>query len=175
MKKQILCLSAIVGLMVGCATNDEYQTGSDSAPDIGTEFSELPTAVQRTIKAQASNAKIDDIDKETRSGRTVYEITFAEPGNNPKLHVAENGTIVKTEAWVNEKAGAESDTIGVQFTELPAAVQKTIKRRAPNAKIDDIDRETRTGRTVYEVTFEDAGKNEKLHVAEDGTIVQDIK
>ena len=161
--------------MVGCTTNEERIAGSDAAPDIGTKFSELPAAVQATVKAEAPNAKIDDIDKERRSGRMVYEITFADEGHNPKLHVAEDGTIVKEEAWLNEKAGAEADGIGVQFTDLPAAVQSTIKQRAPSAKIDDIDKETRTGRTVYEVTFEEPGKNPKLHIAEDGTIVQDIK
>ncbi len=174
MKNQIVCLTAIVGLMVGCATSEERRAGSDTAPDVGTEFSELPAAVQNTIKGHAGNAKIDDIDKETRTGRTVYEITFAEPGQNPKLHVAENGNIVKSET-INENAGAATDSIGTEFKDLPAAVQKTITQRAPNAKIDDIDKETRTGRTVYEVTFEDSGKNSKLHIAEDGTIVQDVK
>ena len=63
----------------------------------------------------------------------------------------------------------------MEIGELPRAVQRTIKQRVPNARIEDIDKETRTGRTVYEVTFENPGKNPKLHVAEDGTIVQEIK
>lgn len=166
---------AAAALIAGCATNEERRAGSDSAPDVGTRFSDLPAAVQQTVRTRVPNANIDDIDKETRTGRTIYEITFEEPGKNPKLHIAEDGTIVKIGDRVVEKAGASTDSIGTEFGELPAAVQRTIKQRAPGARIDDIDKETRTGRTVYEVTFEEPGKNPKLHIAEDGSIVKDLQ
>ena len=97
-------------LLAGCATNEERRAGSDSAPDVGTRFSDLPAAVQQTVRAQVPNANIDDIDKETRTGRTIYEITFEEPGKNPKMHIAEDGTILKIGNRVVEKAGASTDS-----------------------------------------------------------------
>jgi hypothetical protein len=110
MKKQIVCSLAIIGLAIGCATKEEQYAGSGSAPDLGTKFTELPAAVQATIKSHAPDAQIDDIDKETRSGQVVYEITFSEPGSNPKMHVAADGTLVKSEPLIEEKSGAESDS-----------------------------------------------------------------
>jgi uncharacterized membrane protein YkoI len=119
MKNQIMIGLAAVGLMVGCATNDkedmdrdngamiEESSGAATEPDatepkLGTKMSDLPAAVQKTIREQAPNAKIDDIDKEKRSGQVVYEIQFAEPGKNPKLHIAEDGSIVKGDEKDNE-------------------------------------------------------------------------
>jgi hypothetical protein len=109
MKNQIMIGLVAIGLMAGCATNEnedmdrddgamvEESSGAATGPSVGTEFSELPAAVQSAVRAHAPNAKIDDIDKETRSGRVVYEIQFAEPGKNPKLHVTEDGTILSGE------------------------------------------------------------------------------
>jgi uncharacterized membrane protein YkoI len=178
MKKQLVLLTAMSALLVGCFTSEEVvdpKVNADTTPDAGTQFEDLPAAVQRTVRAEAPGVKIDDIDKETRTGRVIYEITFAQPGENPKLHVAEDGTIVKFGETVVETAGAATDSIGTEFGELPHAVQRTIQMRAPGVRIDDIDREMRTGRTIYEITFEEPGKNPKLHVAEDGSIVQDLK
>lgn len=170
--------------MVGCASNDRdaevrmehHSSATESSPRIGTTMNDLPAAVQNAIKENAPNAKVDDIDKETRSGRVVYEITFEEPGKNPKLHIAEDGTIVKADDKITEKSGAASGpSVGTKLSDLPEAVQKTIKEHAPNAKVDDIDKETRTGRVIYEVQFEEPGKNPKLHIAEDGSIVESDK
>jgi uncharacterized membrane protein YkoI len=184
MKIQMICGMMALGLMVGCATNQdrkadvamESRADSNKSPSMGTKIEDLPAAVMNTVKAEAPNAKIDDIDKETRTGRVVYEISFAEPGKNPKLHVAEDGSVVKSDLQINEAAGAATGpTVGTKFSDLPAAVQKAIKERAPNAKIDDIDKETRTGRVIYEVQFEEPGKNPKLHFAEDGSLVEGEK
>lgn len=187
MKNQIILAVAVVtaGLITGCANNEAYNddramandgwaiqesSGAATTPAMGTEFNELPAAVQKAIKSHAANAKIEDIDKERRTGRVIYEVEFSEPGKNPKLHVAEDGTIVDA-AGLRETAEATKSRLGTEFNELPAAVQKAIKEKAPNAQIDDIDKERRTGRVVYEVQFAEPGQNPKLHIAEDGTVL----
>ena len=168
MKIYILGAVLALGLVTGCKTDVE-KTQAETAPRMGTKIADLPPAVQNTIRNYAPGAKIDDIDKERRSGRTIYEITFADPGRNPKLHVAEDGTIVRT---ISEKAGAQ--TPGQKFQALPPAVQNSIRRYAPpHAEIADIDEETRSGRTVYEVQFKAPGKNPKMHIASDGTLLSD--
>ena len=62
---------------------------------VGTPMSALPEAVQKTIKSQAPNAPIDHITRHTDNGRTIYEVEFKEPGTNPTLQVAEDGTVVQ--------------------------------------------------------------------------------
>jgi uncharacterized membrane protein YkoI len=174
MKIQIACALASAALLVGCTTSEEEYAGSQSAPNIGTKFSELPPAVQASIRSRAPNARIDDIDKETRSGRTIYEISFAEPGLNPKMHIAENGNVVQVGDTIVESAGATTH-VGAELGDLPLPVQRTIMQRSPRAAIEDIDKETRSGRTIYEVTFQDSENNPRLHIAEDGTIVRGVE
>jgi hypothetical protein len=105
MKIQIMIGIVALGLIAGCAS-DEYEddsavmnesAGASTGPSIGTKLSDLPAAVQSAIMSRAPNAEIDDIDKEVRSGRVIYEVQFKEPGKNPKLHIAEDGTFVDAE------------------------------------------------------------------------------
>ena len=127
---------------------------------------QVPAPVKRTADTELKNGSVKNVQSLEHNGRTIYEITFADPGRNPKLHIAEDGTVVRT---MSEKAGAQP--LGTKYSELPAAVQNSIRQYAPNAEIADIDKETRSGRTVYEVQFKEPGKNPKMHFAEDGTLL----
>lgn len=137
---------------------------------------DVPAAVRKTIEQQAAGRKIADIDRETWEGKTVFEVEFAQTGRNAQVHIAEDGTIVKPET----KAPAAGTLLkgifmGTQLSDTPAAVQETIKREAKGMEIADIDKERRAGRVLYEVEFKNPGRNIELHIAEDGTIVQDSR
>jgi hypothetical protein len=79
---------------------------------------QLPQPAQNTIRAQAGSAQIEDIDKGTLNGRTVYEAAFKRNGVHTELRVAEDGSVVDTitpqtaqnETTVNESAGAATST-----------------------------------------------------------------
>ena len=62
---------------------------------VGTPFSALPQTVQKTIKTQAPDAPIANISRQTDNGRTIYQVEFKEPGKNPTIKVAEDGTLVQ--------------------------------------------------------------------------------
>jgi uncharacterized membrane protein YkoI len=62
---------------------------------VGTPFSALPEAVQKTIKAQAPDAPIANISRQEDNGRTIYQVEFKEVGKNPTIRVAEDGTLVQ--------------------------------------------------------------------------------
>ena len=139
------------------------------------QMNELPQAVQNTIRAHSNGAPIEDIDRETKDGRTVYDVAFKRDGKNTELKINEDGSIIQD----NKKgilADAKLPNFGnrkMQLNELPAPVQKTIRAHANGAPIEDIDRETKDGRTVYDVAFKRDGKNTELKVAEDGTVIRD--
>src|SRR2546423_14305570 len=89
MKIFITTLIAIGGLcLMGCSRSVE--TASE-------KFNALPTAVQKTVRAQAPNAEIANVSQKTRNGIEFYEVEFREPGRNPKIEVAADGTLFKTE------------------------------------------------------------------------------
>lgn len=62
---------------------------------VGTPFSSLPVAVQKTIQSQAPNAQIASISRHDENGRVVYEVAFKEQGKNPTIKVADDGTLVQ--------------------------------------------------------------------------------
>jgi uncharacterized membrane protein YkoI len=102
MKIKMLCLLAGVALLAGCAetrqkymgkAGDNDQDVLTGGPVVGTTLNDLPQAVRNALKQRSPTAEVADIDKEIRDGRTVYEISFTEPGKNPKLFVADDGTV----------------------------------------------------------------------------------
>ena len=74
-----------------------------------------------------------------------------------------------------KKALTPTGAVGTKFSALPEAVQNTIQAHAPDAQISDIERHSDNGRVIYEVQFQDTGKNPSIRVAEDGTLVQDLQ
>src|SRR5436190_12965043 len=58
-----------------------------------------------------------------------------------------------------------------KFNELPPAVQKTVRAQAPNAEIADVTKKTQDGMDVYEIQFNEPGKNPKVIVAADGKLL----
>src|SRR5438552_14372193 len=58
-----------------------------------------------------------------------------------------------------------------KFNQLPPAVQKTVRAQAPNAQIANVTQKTENGMDVYEVQFEEPGKNPKVIVSADGKLL----
>src|SRR5437868_13893943 len=95
MKKYVSTIFTVVCLtMAGCSQKSSVEKTSQ-------KFNSLPPAVQHAVRSQAPDAEVASVDRKTRRGMNYYVIEFKEPGRNPKLTVAENGTIISSE---NEKA-----------------------------------------------------------------------
>ena len=103
MKIQILCAVAAVALATGCtevrkhmgAANENDQNVLTGGPVSGTKLKDLPEQVRNSLKDRAPTAEVSDIDKETRDGKVVYKVTFAEPGKNPALYITADGNVLQ--------------------------------------------------------------------------------
>ncbi len=62
---------------------------------VGTQFSALPEAVQKTIQAHAPERDIANISRHENNGRVYYEVEFKDQGKNPTIRVADDGTLVQ--------------------------------------------------------------------------------
>jgi uncharacterized membrane protein YkoI len=166
----MITLIAAMGLVAGC--NRSIESASQ-------KYNELPTAVQKTVRAQAPNAEIADVSRKTDNGIEVYEIQFREPGSNPKLIVTADGKLISTDmarpAGAVERALTPTGAVGTKFSALPEKVQKTIKDKSPDTEITDISRQEKDGRVFYKIEFKETGKNPTMRVAEDGTVVQELQ
>jgi hypothetical protein len=101
--KTLLSMVAVVALVSGCAEvrkdmgaaaqND--QNVLTGGPVSGTRLQDLPQPVRDSLKERVASAEVADIDKQNRNGQVVYKISFAEPGRNPALFIAEDGKIAQ--------------------------------------------------------------------------------
>jgi uncharacterized membrane protein YkoI len=136
-------------------------------------LADLPPAVQQTVRNEARGREIGDVDRESWQGRTVYEVEFRAKGSNPRIHVAEDGTLARGE---ESRRGVRDAFLGTQLSDTPAAVQATIQREAAGRGINDVDVERRTGQVVYEVEIRDPQSGVfQLHVDADGKILKDSR
>ena len=109
MKKNLLLSFAAAALLTACGT-------TESKLGMGARLQDLPQPAQASVQQQIGGAQILDIDKERRSGRDVYEVTYQ--GNNgvkEKLHVAADGTILSqreagARGLMHEAAGASNSS-----------------------------------------------------------------
>jgi hypothetical protein len=74
-------------------------------------------------------------------------------------------------AEMHHKEKEEGDEVKMKFSEVPAAVQKTLTDAAMGAKIDTVDKETDKGAVVYEADAKIDGKNYEIKVSPDGKLI----
>jgi uncharacterized membrane protein YkoI len=142
---------------------------------MGTQLSETPQPVQGTVKRIAGSKQIEDVDIETRDGQTVYEVEIEQEGMNRHLQVAANGTVLKDSGQDRQRVRGEVDRADktITLSQLPAAVQSTIKAQGDVTNLKPIQQELKDGQTVYKVEFEKTGLNKRLMIGSDGRIIED--
>jgi uncharacterized membrane protein YkoI len=136
------------------------------------KFDSVPEAVKHTVREVAGSNRIEDAERGTLDGRTVYELAFKENGIHNELRVAEDGSIVQHMRMAAK--GSETQSLGkVTVDQVPAPVRKTIRAQVGSGEVNDIDKKMVKGRTVYEVGFkkESGGRQHEIQIAEDGTFL----
>ncbi len=146
-----------------------------ACPAIGDEIAlaDCPAAVQKTFEREANGAKLEDIEKETEDGKTIYEAGVTLDEKEYEIVVAEDGTLLEKilEDEEDEDDGDDEEEVEIKLSDCPAAVQKTLKREANRADIDALDKETKDGEAIYEADVKFDGKNYEIRIAEDGILI----
>jgi uncharacterized membrane protein YkoI len=131
-------------------------------------FDELPDAVKKTVRERAGSNRIEDTERGTLDGRVVYEVAFKSEGKHNELRVAEDGLVVQ------QIAGTQIRFPGsLTVEEVPPRVRQAIQAQVGSGEVNDIDKKTVDGKTVYEVGFkkESGGAQHEIQIAEDGTVI----
>lgn len=160
------------------------------------QLTELPAEVQRAINTAAAGARIEDVERGTWQGQKVYEAAFKDKGRHVEVQVRENGTILHDPRAVAAPATAStarvigssrspeyatvtslvplSASTKIERSSLPAPVQRRLNTHIATDNIEDIERGTWQGKTIYQVAFKDqSGKHTELQIDERGNIVFD--
>jgi uncharacterized membrane protein YkoI len=119
-------------------------------------LAETPAAVQKTIAAQVGDGKVEEIDRSSESGETVYEVDFiAKGGDDRDFTVADDGTLL---------------SIGVALADTPAAVQKTIQGQLPGWEITGINKNVADTEISYDVEVSKNGRERSFNVDNNGVL-----
>jgi hypothetical protein len=118
--------------------------------------SELPPAVEKTVREQSKGADITGISSETEDGVFQYEIEMTVSGHGRDIAIAKDGTLLEVEEEV-------------AMNNLPAAVQSALTAKAGTAKITKVESLTKKDKLVaYEATTLRGTKKGEVQVGPNG-------
>ena len=157
------------------------------------ELTATPPAVQKSIAAAAKGARIEDLERGTYQGQNVYQAAFKENAKHIELQVREDGTVLydpRAAGHVGERrirwgsgnalykdvksAVTLSSAQKIERNSLPVPVQRRLASYVGSRPIEDIERGTWQGKTVYEIAFkDDNGKHVELQVDDHGNLIYD--
>ena len=103
MKKTIAAISIAI---IGSLACPVFLTAAEEKEEI-VKMSDLPAAVQTTIKAKAGSNEIVKIEKKTEKGETVYEAVVNKKGTEWSIEVTANGKFLKKYKESEEKEKGE--------------------------------------------------------------------
>jgi uncharacterized membrane protein YkoI len=170
--KTLIAAMVAAALVAGC---------SQGIQKTSAEFNKLPPDVQRAVKSHAPKAEIASVNETKRNGITVYEVEFADPGTNPKMVFAADGSIIRDDTASLGRSGSASLEVKgsastkSQLSALPDPVRKTVQKRVGDAEVAGVKKTDDNGRVIYEIEFKDTGKNPTMKVAADGSIVEPLQ
>jgi uncharacterized membrane protein YkoI len=91
MKKTIAVIS--IAVIAGLACPVAFSAAEENEQTV--KLSDLPAAVQTTIKDKAGSNAITKIEKKTENGKTVYEAVVNKGGKEWSIEVNEKGKFLK--------------------------------------------------------------------------------
>ena len=127
---------------------------------------ELPDPVKAALRRAAQGAKIEEVSKEVTEWvvtlkkldkpQVSYEAEVVKNGREIELAFAADGKPLQEEDDEDDDKDEDEDEDEerVSLDDLPQAVRAAIMKRARGAEIEEIERETEDGKTVYEATIE---------------------
>lgn len=132
------------------------------------QFEQLPPAVQSAIRAKVGAEQIEDIDRETRQGKTVYEVAFKRNGQHTEIQVEDPGPAAPAPA----QGTSLLDSRKISYNELPPSVKAVADQQLKGAEINDVDRMVKNGQVTYEIGYKrSGGAQQELRIAQDGTVL----
>ena len=108
MRNFFICI-AIASLLAlpSCAMFNKEHEDEDEGDEVKVTLDQLPAPVRKTIEEQSAGGKIQEIEKETEAGKTVYEAEVRmTDGKDYEVTVGEDGKLISKE---HEQAEDDDD------------------------------------------------------------------
>ena len=147
---KLLRAALLVGLCLAIAS--PAQAEEEKIP-----LDKVPAKVKDAVKAKFPNAQMVSAEKETKDGKTSYEIAIKLKGKMIDVGVSDEGKILDVEAVID-------------FKDLPKTVVEALEKKYPSAKFGTVEEVTKDGKVSYEVVVEQDGKKWEVLLDKSGKI-----
>ena len=175
------------------------QNGQESEPSIaadGTILSvetivvkeKLPDVVAKALSKAAEGAEIKEVEQsityavikpvKLNAPETKYEAVLTKDGSTCEIVFGTDGTVIEKSAWkkAEGKDGGkeekdEKDEQKVSIDQVPPVVKATILSQAGSGTVEEIEQETKDGKTVYGADLVIDGKKFEIKVSSDGKLL----
>ena len=135
------------------------------------KFEDLPSGLQEKIRSQVGgSAKIQDIDRNTRDGKTIYEVGYKKDGqHNEARFEYDQPQEVTSSSTSSSTAGSQK----IPYDQLPENIKRVAQSYVQDGEVNDVDRRVRNGQTTYEIGYKlrDGGSQRELVIAENGDVL----
>lgn len=129
---------------------------------------DCPSAVRKTIAAEAGGTPVATVHKETNADKTLYWAELLLDGRKYAITVHEDGTL--------DELSLTYDDHAIPFEQCPGAVRATLLMESLGEPLNRVavGKRMKYGVTIYEVGVTNEGKSYEILVAEDGTLVEKV-
>ena len=126
--------------------------------EVRVKMSDLPAAVQNTVKAESKGATIRGFSKETENGKTTYEAEMTVNGHGKDISMDSDGKVVEVEEQV-------------PMSSVPEAARSAIEEGAMGGRVTKVESVSNGSGPVeaYEAQVLKAGRHSEVRVAPDGS------
>ena len=130
-------------------------------------FEQLPIELKDKIRLHSGAASIEDVDRQTKAGKTVYEVAFKKNGQHTELQFDDKGELI------GDQGKPALDSRKISYNELPDVVRKALDARITAGEVNDVDRQVKNGQATYEIGFKKDNRQQELVISQDGRILSE--
>ena len=132
------------------------------------EFEQLPSDLQEKIRAEVGSVKIEDIDRQTKDGKTIYEVGYKKDGQHTESRFEHNDTSVSAAS-----SSPSLDSRKIRYEQLPESVKRVADAQLRGAEVNDVDRQVKNGRVTYQIGYKqaDGAAQQELLLSDDGRVL----
>lgn len=144
-----------LAVVAGCVC---LVAGVSWSKEVRAKMSDLPPAVQNTVKKQSKGATIRGFSKETENGKTTYEVELTVNGHGKDISMDSGGKVVEVEEQVEMSA-------------VPEAARSAIEKGAAGGEVVKVEAVSSGSGApeAYEAQVRKNGKHSEVRVAPDGS------
>ena len=156
-----LIAAGLTVLVAACATNKESREGKEDAGGRVT-MAQLTAPARTAVERLIAGGKVEKIDKEMERGKEVYDVEATVNGKHMEYTIATDGAVVGTET-------------GIEFNELPEAVQKAAETYFGGTTGLEPARVEEDNKVAYEIEGKKTGKKVAVTFDTNGKLVEEEK